>query len=1144
MKMKRFVTLVTILQLVLLIFIPPLAKSQPGCPSINAGSDQTVNCSSPCANLTANVLATGTTTNYTVTSIPYAPPGVYGAGTPVNVHADDQWSPVVTLPFPFCFYGNQYNQVVIGSNAITSFDLSNAGATCPWDQKTQGAIPTSNYPLNSIMWPYEDVDNSSAGDFSYELTGTAPCRMLIVSCKNIPYYGGVNSINTGYCTSPAIYATSEMVLYESTNVIEIYNQNKYVCSLWNDGYAKEGIQDATGANAAFVPGRNNGTQWTATNDAWRFTPNGTPNYSVSWWDGGTQIASGATTTVCPASTTTYTAQVVYNLCPGGQLTLTDDVIVNATITAPAPTITGPSSICSGVTGTLDAGAGYSSYLWSNSSSTQTIPVTTAGTYTVTVSNASGCTGTASAVVSLNANLTPAISGPSSICSGITATLDAGAGYSSYSWSNSSSAQTIPVTTAGTYTVTVSNVSGCTGTASAVISLNANLTPAISGPSSICSGNTATLDAGSGYSTYSWSTSAATQTIPVTTAGTYTVSVSNASGCTGTASAVIIVNPILTPTITGPSSICSGVTGTLDAGAGYSSYSWSNSAITQTIPVSAGTYTVTVSNASGCTGTASAVVNLNANLTPTISGPASICSGNTATLDAGSGYSTYSWSTSAATQAIPVTTAGSYTVTVSNASGCTGTALAVVNLNASPTPTITGPSSICSGSTATLDAGNGYSTYSWSTSAVTQTIPVTTAGSYTVTVSNALGCTGTNSIIISISAVPIANAGPDINICQGASASLNAIGGSNYSWSPASTLNNSFISNPIASPTSTTTYVVTVLNAFGCSATDDVIVGIYPPTIPVITSSGQTGFCDSSSVSVTLNAGNGYSSYSWSTSATTQTIFVNQVGTYTVTVIDSHGCSGPSAGINVYVEPPLPKPIILAATSPVFCQGDSVMLYVNNPYYTYLWSSGSTPAPHVWAYENETFVVTVTDSLGCISVSDPFQVQVDPLPVANASYSHVLLNASFYDFSLNATSWNWSFGDGQSSTLSNPTHTYAIAGTYTVILTAINNCGSDYDTLVINVPGPEGIVEYGNDFRNLIVFPIPVSDNVYIEFNANKANADIKLLDLLGNLIYEESLTDLNGKYIKSINMSGQASGMYFLELKSDNSFIVKKFNKQ
>ncbi|MFN8304464.1 MAG: hypothetical protein U0U46_18390 [Saprospiraceae bacterium] len=164
--------------------------------------------------------------------------------------------------------------------------------------------------------------------------------------------------------------------------------------------------------------------------------------------------------------------------------------------------------------TLDAGSGYSTYAWSNSGgSSQTATfsnITSNTTYSVTVTDGNNCSGSDTHSVSVNANPTPAITGPTSVCSGGNVTLDAGSGYSTYAWSNSGgSSQTATfsnITSNTTYSVTVTDGNNCSGSDTHSVSVNANPTPTITGPTSVCSGGNVTLDAGSGYSTYAWSNS--------------------------------------------------------------------------------------------------------------------------------------------------------------------------------------------------------------------------------------------------------------------------------------------------------------------------------------------------------------------------------------------------------------------------------------------------------------------------------------------------------------------------------------------------------------------------------------------------------------------------------------------------------------
>ncbi len=628
---------------------------------------------------------------------------------------------------------------------------------CPWPLTGGYTIPTPNFPLCSIMGPYQDIDPTNVGDIYYQLIGTSPCRMLVVSFYDVAYYGGTGSVSTGFCPSPPIYATSMIVLYENTNVIEIYIQQKNVCSAWNGGLAIEGIQDATGANAAVVPGRNN-TQWTATNDAWRFTPNGAPNYAVSWWQGSTQISTNPTINVCPPTTTNYTAQIIYTLCAGGTLTLEDSATVTVNNSIGLTINNSNPVICGGGSSTLIANSTdpTATFQWSSppggaSSSITVSPVATT-TYTVTATT-TGCTTQASATVTVSSNPIISVNSPS-ICIGQPATLNA-SGASSYIWNTGAIDSSITVSPASTttYTVTGSN-SGCTGIGTGIVTVNANLVPTITGPSSVCSGNIATLDAGPGYLSYLWSNSATTQTIPVSTSGTYFVTVTSGGGCSGIASLTVNVNP--NPTVGISASInpfCEGIS-TLLTATGGTTYLWSGALGTanplNVSPIANTTYTVTGSDVNGCTGTANITINVNPNPIVSVAASANpICIGNPTTLTA-AGAATYLWSGGLGTTnpliISPLSTI-TYLVTGTDVNGCTGTSNLVVTVNPLPNPTISPFSPATCGlnnGSATATGGSGYI---WSNGQATATITGLAPAVYNVTVTSAAGCSNTNTVTI-------------------------------------------------------------------------------------------------------------------------------------------------------------------------------------------------------------------------------------------------------------------------------------------------------------------------------------------------------------------------------------------------------------
>lgn len=600
------------LSLSLISFAP--AWSQSACPSVTTGPNQTV-CSG-CTNITATVLGTMSTNSYSVASIPYTPFS-YSTGNPVLVGIDDEYSAIIQLPFCFQFYGNTYTQVVLGSNDVISFDLSNANGFNTWPISAPMPDPTVTDMLNCIMGPWHDIDPSVAGGMYWELGGTAPCRWLKVSWYQIPMFSCNNLI-----------ATAQTVLYETTNIIDIYIQNKPVCNSWNSGAAIEGIQDATGSNAVVIPGRNYPTIWTASNDAWRFTPNGAPQYTFQWLDPNNNVVSTNTTAnVCPTSTTTYTAQVVNQTC-NGPITVTAQttVTIGMSITANATP-----STCQGNTGTASctpSGNGPFTYSWApGGQTTQNISNLAPGSYTVYVTDPNGCTGTQSVTVAAAGNMTVTASiGTPILCFGgsnatATSTVNGGTGPYTYSWAPSGgTSSTATGLSAGTYTVVVTDASGCSTTNTIVINQPAQLTLTTTSTTPTQCGQTngaasVTAAGGTPTYTYNWSPSGGTTSNATGLGvGVYTVTLTDANGCTDT---VQVYVPPTNPAVatfsgvdtTGCAPLCVTFTNTSP---NASTFSWNfgdgNTANTAS-PVhcytTAGTFNVTlyITDQTGCPGLA-------------------------------------------------------------------------------------------------------------------------------------------------------------------------------------------------------------------------------------------------------------------------------------------------------------------------------------------------------------------------------------------------------------------------------------------------------------------------------------------------------------------------------------------------------------
>ena len=731
----------------------------PGCPNVNAGNDQTLPCNTNCTTLNATMFQTGATTSYTVTGIPYNPPAPSVAWTNTFVNIDDIWSGVINLPFSFCYYGTNYTQLVVGANGVISFNTGYANQFCPWS--FTASVPNAALPLNSIFGAYHDIDPSVCGTIRYAISGTFPCRTFMFDFDQVCHYQC-----NGQRTSQRI------VLYETSNVIEVYIGSKQVCNGWNGGRAVIGIQNAAGDLGVVAPGRQTGS-WTTSNEGWRFTPSGTPNYQLNWYSSATPGVIGTTPSinVCPTNQfTTYSAILTYTNCNGAQVLVSD--YVNVTLSGPAqPAIFNNAPICAGSTLLLGtqtlAGA---TYVWSgpggwtsNAEDPSRPNATTAmsGNYTLYVVVA-GCTSSVATqnITILNNSVQPNFTTNSPICSGTTLVLNGptypGATYvwsGPGGWTSGGEDPTRPNATAamsGVYSLYVV-AGGCTSaTATQNVTINsAPAAPVISSNTPICTPGTINLFgptvAGATYvwsGPGGWTSNLEDPTRPnanLSMAGTYSLYIVVAGCTSATTSTNVAVNGPPIPVVNVPQQLCQGQTANLYSGT-YpgATYVWSGPngftasietpVINNVATANTGTYTLYLVQ-SGCTSvTASSYMEVISTTAPNIASNSPVCVGSTINLTSNTiAGATYNWSgpggfTSTAEDptrpSATVAMSGSYSM-YAVVSGCTSTT-ASTNVQVNPIPTVNavGNQTVCAGApttTVNFSGSVGGATYNWTNS---------------------------------------------------------------------------------------------------------------------------------------------------------------------------------------------------------------------------------------------------------------------------------------------------------------------------------------------------------------------------------------------------------------------------------------------
>lgn len=764
---------------------------------------------------------------------------------------------------------------------------------------------------------------------------------------------------------------------------------------------------------------------------------------------------------------------------------------------PTPTVTGtatPTSVCSGMNVAI-LGGGASTYTLTPGNvigNPMNVTPTVSTTYTVTGTSTAGCVGSGTVAVTVNPNPTvTAVAAPAAICAGQTSNLTGG-GASTYTWNPGNivgAAITVTPATTTIYTVTGTSAAGCTGTRTVQVTVNPLpvVTPGSNSP--VCLGGNINLTVGAA-NTYTWTgpnaftSNLQNPTITNATAamaGVYTVSVTNAAGCTSGNTINVVINPLpnIVPANSGP--YCAGQTINLSTPAS-STYTWTgpnaftsnlqNPTIANGQPINSGTYSVSVTNAGGCVSSGTTSVTVNALPVPVANNTGAYCQGNTMQLNVNA-FTSYTWTGPSAfssnaqnpTQAnAQPAGSGVYTVTVTDGNGCTNTATTNVVINPNPVIVMGSNSPVCLNFPLNLSSTGG-GTYSWSgPNAFTSTLQNPTIGSaapvnaglYTVTVT-ALGCSsiGTVNVAVTTPTTSAANTGP---YCAGTTINLNAAAATSYTWSgPGGYSSNSQnATQPGSTPAMSGTYTVLVsIGTCTASATTTVLVN----ALPTPTATASSPVCVGQAINFT---GSGGTTYTWTGPATfnsnSPTPAIGSAtnangGNYILTVTDVNGCTN-TANVNVVVNS-LPT---IAVSNPTICVNTTINL-TSNGGVTYSWtgpggftSTAQNPSiPSAQLTMSGTYVVTVTDANGCVNTANA-NVSVLPLPNPTiASNSPVCAGQTLNLFGSGATSYAWS-GPGYTGPNQNPTINNVTAsanGVYTLIGSSGTCTASTTFTVTIN-----------------------------------------------------------------------------------------------
>lgn len=938
-------------------------------------------------------------------------------------------------------------------------------------------------------------------DFQFNVvTCSAPLAIAIISPDPVICFG---STSTTISANPSGGSPPYAYLWNNTNPSQSINVGvgTYTVKLTDAQNCAPVYATATVTAYTVAVSANAGTDQTVCNQSPTTTLNGAVfGPSTGIWSGGTGTFSpdntslSATYTPSAAELTNGFVDLTLTTTGSGSCPSASDVVrINYVGFLGTLSVTPTNISCYGMNNgaATVSNAGGSSpykYFWTNSNTTATITGLSPTTYSVTITDALGCTAQTAVTITQPNPLASSSVITNVSCFGgsdgsIAITPVDGTAPYTYLWKPGNQT-TSPITgqAQGTYTVTITDLNGCTLQKTNTITEPTALSLSLTSTDVSCFGGSngtinSTVSGGTSSYSYNWTSGATAPNLIGLQDGTYSLTVTDSKGCTNTKSVVIAEPAVLTVTTTISNIGCNGQTnGTATAipsggTVGYT-YLWQPGAkTTSTITnLSAGTYTVSVTDSKGCSVIAFATIIEPAVLAVGFVSQTNVnCFGGnngsvTANPSGGTPNYTYAWLPGGATTSTrPNLTAGTYSVTITDSKGCTANNTVTLTQPTQLTVSTTKTNETCTylndGTATAIPSGgtSGY-TYLWQPGALTSiTITGLSSATYSLTTTDAKGCTASTTAVIAQPAVLAVSFSGQTNVsCFGGNngaVTANPSGGTagyTYSWLPGGTTTAS-VSSLIAG-----TYTVTVTDFQGCAVSNTVT--ITEPTQLSVNTSPTDETCDYSdngSITSTVSGGTAAYTYLWKPSLQASSSITGlNAGTYSLTVTDSKGCTATSIAV---VDQPTALLINFTGQINVSCFGGndgavSTSISGGTPNYNYSWSPGAATTNARINLTAGTYSLTITDANSCVVKNSVIITQ----PVAALAVSLTATNVSCFGFSDGAVSsaasggttpynYMWMPGSLTAQNISN-----LIAGTYSLTVTDANGCTQ---TNSVNVTQP-------------------------------------------------------------------------------------------